>query len=374
MFGIIKRLAAVLALMALSSAMQAQEVVNGGITILGSLRANGSVAAVDFTSSGATSPVKSGTLAARPATCAVGQMYFSNDATPGQNLSLCTSANTWTTISGAGSAPGAGVNTQSGTSYTVADSDKSKLVTFSNASSVAVTLPQAGASGWFVGGWDVYLENRGAGTVTVTATSSTIDGVGSLPLAQNSGVRIVSDGINYFTVRGMGGAGGGAVSSVAGKTGAVTLLSSDLSDVTVPTITPGGNATVSTPLSKCLDKTVSYSADLSQASQTYSVALGTFPAHWVFTDAWVRETSTFASSTITTLTASIGPSGSETAILPAVTLKQSPNVVSGFPSGYTASDSATPIVAQFVVTAGSGNLNTLTAGTWDVRVCGHAGR
>jgi hypothetical protein len=357
-----------------ASLVPAQEVVNGGMTIMGSLRSNGSVAAVDFTSSGATSPVKSGLLAARPGSCAVGQMYFSTDATPGQNLSLCTSAGAWTTISGAGSTPGAGVNAQSGTSYAIVDGDKGKLVTFSNASPVAVTLPQAGAAGWFAGGWDCYLENRGAGTVTVTATSSTIDGAASLALAQNSGVRIVSDGANYFTMRGMGGAGGGAVSSVAGKTGAVTLVSSDLSDLLVPTITPSGNATVTAPMSKCLDKTVSYSTDLNQASQTYSVVLGTFPAHWVFTDAWARETATFASPSITSLTASIGPAGSETTVLPTVTLKQSANVVSGFTSGYTASDSATSIVAQFVVTAGGGNLSTLTAGTWDVRVCGHAGR
>jgi hypothetical protein len=371
-----KNIRAFMGLVALASARLApgQEVINGGFTTLGTLRSNGSSSTVDFTGSGSTSPVKSGTLAARPASCSVGQMYFITDATPGQNLSLCTSAGVWSTI--AGSIATGGVNAQSGTSYSVVDSDKEKLITFSNNSAVAVTLPQAGASSWFVSGWDCYLENRGAGTVTIIPTASTIDGATSLALASNSGVRIVSDGTNYYTERGMGGSGGsgGAVSSVAGKTGTVTLVSADLSDITVPSITPSGNAAVNAPLAKCLDKTVSYSTDLSQAAQVYSVVLGTFPAHWVFTDAWARETTTFASPAITTLTASIGPSGSETSVLPTVSLKQTANVVSAFSSNYAASDSATPIVAQFVVTGGGGNLNTLTAGTWDVRVCGHAGR
>jgi hypothetical protein len=172
-----------------------------------------------------------------------------------------------------------------------------------------------------------------------------------------------------------GGGGGGAVTSVAGRTGAITLTTADLTDFTVPTITPTGSSSVSTPLSKCLDKTVSFSADLNQTSQTFSVPLGTFPAHWVFTDAWARETTTFASSTITSLSASIGPSGAETTILPAVPLKQSANsVAASLTLPYAASDSATSVVAQFIVTAGGGNLSTLTAGAWDIRVCGHVGR
>lgn len=360
--------------LALAALGQAQETVNGGMTILGPLRSNGAAAAIDFTGSGSTSPVKSGTLASRPANCAVGQMFFITDAGPGQNLSMCTSPSTWTTITGSSATP-PGVNAQSGTNYALVDGDKEKLVTFNNSSAVAVTLPQAGASSWFQSGWDVYLQNRGTGAVTITPATSTIDGSGSLVLPQNAGVRIVSDGTNFYTERGMGGGGGGgAVSSVAGKTGAVTLASTDLADITVPTITPSGNAAVNAPLVKCLDKTVSYSADLNQPAQIYSVVLGTFPAHWVFTDAWARETVTFASPSITSITASIGPAGSEISILPAVTLKQSANVVSAFSSGFTAADSATTIVAQFVVTAGGGNLSTLTAGTWDTRVCGHAGR
>ena len=47
---------------------------------------------------------------------------------------------------GAGAISGAGVNAQTGTSYTVLTGDRNKLVTFSNVSAIAVTLPQAGSA------------------------------------------------------------------------------------------------------------------------------------------------------------------------------------------------------------------------------------
>lgn len=104
-----------------------------------------------------------------------------------------------------------GVNAQTGTSYTYADGDRGKLVTHSNASSIAGTLPQAGASSLFLSGWFVDIENRGAGTLTITPTTSTIDGAASLSITTNKGVRLFSDGTNYFTQRGMGGSGTGDV-------------------------------------------------------------------------------------------------------------------------------------------------------------------
>lgn len=100
------------------------------------------------------------------------------------------------------------VNAQTGTTYTVLASDNTKLVTHTNASSTAVTLPQAGTAG-FAAGFMYFVENRGAGTVTITPTTSTIDGAASLALTQNQGVCIFSDGTNYFTgCRGLGGGSG----------------------------------------------------------------------------------------------------------------------------------------------------------------------
>ena len=88
-------------------------------------------------------------------------------------------------------------NDQTGTTYTIVKEDRNKLLTFNNASSIAVTLPQAGAN--FPDGWMVMVRNKGAGTVTVTPSTSTINAAASIALAQNTACFIRSDGSNYFT-------------------------------------------------------------------------------------------------------------------------------------------------------------------------------
>lgn len=87
------------------------------------------------------------------------------------------------------------LNAQTGATYTIASTDASKLLTFSNASAVAVTLPQA--TGSFAAGFAFTAENLGAGTVTITPTTSTINGSATLAIKQNEGCSIVSDGTNY---------------------------------------------------------------------------------------------------------------------------------------------------------------------------------
>lgn len=93
---------------------------------------------------------------------------------------------------------GAPVNNQTGTAYTFVDGDRGKLVTFSNAGAIAVTLPQAGTT-TFVANWATFVKNRGVGVVTITPTTSQIDGTATLALASSSRAMIVSDGTNYFT-------------------------------------------------------------------------------------------------------------------------------------------------------------------------------
>lgn len=106
-------------------------------------------------------------------------------------------------ITGTGTIRGASlVNAQTGTTYTYVDGDRAKLVTHTNAASIAGTLPQAGGGGSFISGWHVDVQNRGAGTLTITPSTSTIDGAASLSLTTNQGVRIFSDGTNYFSQRG----------------------------------------------------------------------------------------------------------------------------------------------------------------------------
>lgn len=128
------------------------------------------------------------------------------------------------------------VNSQTGTTYTYLDGDNTKLVTHSNASAIAGTLPNAAGAG-FDAGWWMEVQNRGAGTLTITPTTSTIDGAASLVLRTDQGVRIVSDGTNYFTERGMwwrtqGGAGvtctdSGNITTCAVDTATIQSLPND---------------------------------------------------------------------------------------------------------------------------------------------------
>jgi hypothetical protein len=102
---------------------------------------------------------------------------------------------------------GVTVNAQTGTTYTYLSGDRRKLVTHTNGSAISGTLPQA--TGAFGANWFMWVENRGAGTLTITPTTSTIDGAASLALTTNQGCLIASDGTNYFTMRGVGGSGSG---------------------------------------------------------------------------------------------------------------------------------------------------------------------
>lgn len=90
------------------------------------------------------------------------------------------------------------------TSEALANSDQNKLVTFSNGSAVACTIAQAGSGGNFAAGWAVSLRNLGAGTVTCTPTTSTVDGAATVILLPGQGLDLYSDGTNYFTQGGRG--------------------------------------------------------------------------------------------------------------------------------------------------------------------------
>lgn len=91
--------------------------------------------------------------------------------------------------------------TRSGGTDTIADSDRGKLVRYTNASATASTLPQAGAGSAFASGWFIDIRSAGTGTTTITPTTSTIDGAAALVLPPGMSVRIMSDGSNYFTTQ-----------------------------------------------------------------------------------------------------------------------------------------------------------------------------
>lgn len=107
-------------------------------------------------------------------------------------------------ITGSGTIRGAlCVKSVTATTYTVLTGDRGCFVTFSNANPIAVTLPQAGTTG-FETNWFFIPVNLGAGTVTITPTTSTIQGEVDLDLATGKSTLIGSDGTNYVHSPGMG--------------------------------------------------------------------------------------------------------------------------------------------------------------------------
>ncbi|MCV9940907.1 hypothetical protein OIU35_31540 [Boseaceae bacterium BT-24-1] len=132
------------------------------------------------------------------------------------------------------------VNQQTGTTYAFLTSDRAKLVSFSNASPIAATLPVAGPGTTEANiSWFTQVENRGAGAVTLTPTApATIDGAASLVLVQNQGVVLaVGDDYNWYTQRGTGLTAATAVTSVG------LALPSSVFNVTISPITTIGTLT-----------------------------------------------------------------------------------------------------------------------------------
>lgn len=92
------------------------------------------------------------------------------------------------------------INAQTGTTYTVVNGDLGKLVTFTNASGIVVTLPQAGSGGNFTSGWYAYFRNIGATNVRIQPATSTISGANDFYLSPNTNTLLVSDGTNYYAL------------------------------------------------------------------------------------------------------------------------------------------------------------------------------
>jgi hypothetical protein len=121
-------------------------------------------------------------------------------------------------------------NAQTGTTYSFVAADFTKLVTLSNASPVAVTLPLEATVPWSTG-TQLRLLNQGAGTVTVAGdVGVTINGT-PLTLAQYKAAVITKTGTDTWTI--LPFSGGSAPAVISSTTGS-------------PTITTDGSATVYT--------------------------------------------------------------------------------------------------------------------------------
>jgi len=92
--------------------------------------------------------------------------------------------------------PGIATDPRTTTTETIAATTKGKLVTFSNVAAVAASIAQCG-TGSFDSLWNAYLLNLNSGTVTLTPTTSTINGAAALALLSGQGATITCDGANY---------------------------------------------------------------------------------------------------------------------------------------------------------------------------------
>lgn len=132
------------------------------------------------------------------------------------------------------------------TSDTIVTGDGGTVVTESNASAVAVGVAQAGSTG-FASGWFSTLKNKGVGVVTLTPTTSTIDGLASCPLRQGMSIDFYSDGTNYWTLPGHSAclpAGSAALTTsalTAGTCSSVTTVAA-LGVLTTDVVTAGWNS------------------------------------------------------------------------------------------------------------------------------------
>ena len=101
------------------------------------------------------------------------------------------------------------INAQTGTTYSVAATDRNSYVTFNNGSAIAVTLPQAGTTG-FASNFNSTFCAIGAGTATITPTAtSTISyttgsaytsAASNIALTTGQCIHLFSDNTNYFAI------------------------------------------------------------------------------------------------------------------------------------------------------------------------------
>lgn len=137
---------------------------------------------------------------------------------------------------------GNGLNAQTGTTYTLVAGDAGKTITLSNASPVAVTLPQDSTAD-LPDGAVVSFYNLGAGTVTISqGTGATLQG-GSITLAQYEVASVIKLSANtYGRFDGAPASGLTPITptSIANSGGTATLTGMATSFTTVTSVSMNG--------------------------------------------------------------------------------------------------------------------------------------
>ena len=108
--------------------------------------------------------------------------------------------------------------TVSGTTDALLSTDCGGIVQYTNAGSIAVSVAAAASTGFPIGYW-TGIKTSGAGTVTVTPASGTINGAGTLVVSAGCDLQLVSFGSGvYITMNGSGSCGGGGSGTVNSST------------------------------------------------------------------------------------------------------------------------------------------------------------
>lgn len=333
-------------------ACSAQTTVNGGRVFTGILRSSGASATVDFSGAGSTVPVETGSLAARPANCIAGQMYFATDAAAGQNLSYCTgSPGAWTTAIGGEAAGPTVVQTNQSNSYTAGTQD------FSGA---AHTLPTR------------------TGTIALLPSTCITGEMYFATDATAGRNQYYCTAANTWTQQAAGGSGSGGATA-AGASGSLQANNGSGGLAGQPMIYSnlfGGGAERQVGLNCTPKMVVPYTAFVS--SGTFAqVKVATVPAYWFPTALLLNESVEFAAGSgvqISSVAASIGTVGAPSYyVQPLVLMQSGPNFKSDNVNGQPASLTAHDIYVQLSVTnANPGTLasGNLTAGALEVAICG----
>jgi len=333
--------------------LSAQTTVNGGRVFTGVLKSNGASATVDFSGASSTVPVQTGLLAARPASCTAGQMYFATDAASGQNLSYCAgSPGTWTAAAGSGSLPGTVVQTNQSNGYSAGTQDFSGAGhTLPAKKGTASQLPSTCAVGE-----EYFATDATAGQNMYYCTA-----------ANSWTQQLVGSG-------GGGGNPGGVAGSIQKNNGSGGLAGQGM----IYSNFYGAGTERQAGLNCSPKMTIPYTAFTGSA--TYQqIRVASVPAYWFPTAILLNEATPFASGNgqVTALAASIGTAASPGYYVQPLPLMQAgSNFKADNVNGQPASLQAHDIFVQVNVTnvnpgtLGNGTVTNLTAGALEVAICG----
>lgn len=238
------------------------------------------------------------------------------------------------------------------TSDTLLSTDSGTVVTESNASAVAVGIAVASTTGFTTGNyWTV--KNKGAGLVTITPTTSTIDGNATLTVKQNQSVDFYSDGTNYFTLPGRPTNVAPADLSGLG-TGVATALGVNVGSAGAPVVNGGALGTPSSG-------TLTSATGLPISTGVSGLGTGVATAAAANLSAAGGLTSTIASGTSALGTGAIASAACATVVTTAATNTATTDVVlasfNGDPTAVTGYIPATAGMLTIFAYPTSGNVN-----------------